>query len=488
MARKGGVQLMVFRVGPYDYTRGKLDKKKTLPNVIEVYFVPSKKSLTAAGLNLENTDQHRTELFKIDEQKRCLTIHPLSSKSGEFLKPKYEKVRYITLPFTEIKCSTFYKTTPIGFLDVLDILDKLPPGFAQNYVFGLGLAYAYRFIIDAVEELSDCTELVITREHVTGLSADNDEIFYISMDDFDKARLAIDRIDENVQEAQRTVKQTEAYNIIAERLGKQKREPNIGRAYYRKLFTALAQGKAELSQKDQNQIISVLSDQASSIAQKNQKKFAKLRADIDLVNLEQLIKSYEKMFTEELDERYWQNFFNENPFILNMAFGYPVIKVQGQASVGGKKLSGDSEKIADFLVKNSLTNNTAIFEIKNPQTAILNKKEYRSGVYTPSADLSGAINQVLDQKYQFEKQIAQIKDKSRLYDIESYAVHGCLIVGKTPKGDDQKKSFELFRRNSKDVEIVTFDELLEKLKQLRIFLQHDNEPATSQELKGDDNG
>jgi hypothetical protein len=39
-----------------------------------------------------------------------------------------------------------------------------------------------------------------------------------------------------------------------------------------------------------------------------------------------------------------------------------------------------------------------------------------------------------------------------------------------PFGNDQRKSFELFRGNSKDVHIVTFDELLEKLKQLREFL------------------
>jgi Domain of unknown function (DUF4263) len=153
-----------------------------------------------------------------------------------------------------------------------------------------------------------------------------------------------------------------------------------------------------------------------------------------------------------------------------MAFGYPIIKVKDQASVGGRKLSGDGDKITDYLVKNSPTNNTARFEIKTPQTAILNTRQFREGVYTPSAELSGSINQALNQRYQFQKHIASIKDNSRLYDLESYAVHCCLIIGRTPEGDDQKKSFERFRRNSKDVEIVTFDELLEKLKQLRAFL------------------
>ena len=39
-----------------------------------------------------------------------------------------------------------------------------------------------------------------------------------------------------------------------------------------------------------------------------------------------------------------------------------------------------------------------------------------------------------------------------------------------PETDDEQKSFELFRGNSKDVQIVTFDELLEKLVQLRDLL------------------
>jgi hypothetical protein len=173
----------------------------------------------------------------------------------------------------------------------------------------------------------------------------------------------------------------------------------------------------------------------------------------------------------KLNEGRWQALFNDNPFILNMAFGYPVIKVQEQASVGGRKISGTGEKITDFLIKNSMTSNTAIFEIKTPHTPILNKTPFRDGVYTPSTQLSGSINQALDQKYQFQMNIAQIKNSSRIYDIESYSVHCCLVVGTTPSEDDHVKSFELFRHNSKDVEIITFDELLEKLKQLNSFLK-----------------
>ena len=453
---------------------GILEVEEVHPNFVEVYFLPPERSLLAANLESNKAKAYKTKILDIDGQRRFITIYPINTfgENSDFLKPKYGQIERITLDGTNI----VYRggedgevpTTPDG---VLEVLEDLPSAFTKDYAYGLGLAKPYRFIIDAVSALSDCTEIVITSHHSTGPDPDGNPIFYISDKDFDQTRRAINSIDNLAQSAARAVKETTAYNILAERLGMPKLDPKAGRHPYRRLFTAVAQGKEELSEEDQNAVIGALSSHAADIAEAQPEKLAKLRGDIELVTLEVLIKRYEEMLGEKLIEGRWQEFFNENTFILNMAFGYPVIKVRDQASVGGRKLSGAGEKITDFLVKNSLTNNTAIFEIKTPQTAILNKTPFRDGVFTPSADLSGSINQALDQKYQLQKQIAQIKDNTRLYDIESYAVHCCLVIGRTPEGDDQKKSFELFRRNSKDVEVVTFDELLEKLKQLSVFLR-----------------
>lgn len=451
---------------------GTLEVEEVHPNFVEVYFVPPERGLVEAGLDPAQGNRYRTKLLEINGQHQFLTIYPISTfgDRSDFLKPKYGQIERITLDDTDIISGIGWDATSTPE-DVRDVLENLPSTFTKDYAYGLGLAKPYRFIIDAVESLSDCSEIVITDKHATGPTQDGDGIFYISTQDFEQARVELNKIDRHAQSAVRAVKWTAAHNILAERLGVPKQDPKTGRHPYRKLFTAVAEGKEELSEEDQNAVIGALTSHAADIAEDQPEKLAKLRGDIELVTLEALITRYDGMLGENLNEGHWQEFFNENPFILNMAFGYPVIKVRDQASVGGRKLSGDGEKITDFLVKNSLTNNTAIFEIKTPQTSILNKTPFRDGVYTPAADLSGSINQALDQKYQFQKQIAQIKDNTRLYDIESYAVHCCLVIGKTPDGDDRKKSFELFRRNSKDVEIVTFDELLEKLKQLSAFLR-----------------
>lgn len=451
---------------------GTLEVEEVHPNFVEVYFMPPARSLAEAGLDPAQANAYRTKLLEINGHHKYLTIHPISTfgNRSDFLQPKYGQIERITLDDPHIICGVGWDAST-SLERVHDVLENLPSAFTKDHAYGLGLAKPYRFIIDAVEQLSDCTEIVITSNHATGPDSDHDRVFYLSKTDFEQARRAINSIDSLAQSAACAVKEATAHNILAERLGVPKLVPRAGRHPYRRLFTAVAEGKEELSEEDQNAVIGALTSHAADIAEDQPEKLAKLRGDIELVTLEALITRYEGMLGKTLVEGRWQDFFNENPFILNMAFGYPVIKVRDQASVGGRKLSGDGEKITDFLVKNSLTNNTAIFEIKTPQTSILNKTPFRDGVYTPAADLSGSINQALDQKYQFQKQIAQIKDNTRLYDIESYAVHCCLVIGKTPDGDDRKKSFELFRRNSKDVEIVTFDELLEKLRQLSAFLR-----------------
>jgi hypothetical protein len=84
--------------------------------------------------------------------------------------------------------------------------------------------------------------------------------------------------------------------------------------------------------------------------------------------------------------------------------------------------------------------------------------------------LTAAVTQALDQKYQLENSFVQRKHASRMPDLESYIVRCCVVIGTTPQDINAQKSFELFRGNSRLVDIVTYDELLMKLRQLRQLL------------------
>ena len=364
----------------------------------------------------------------------------------------------------------------------MQILEDLPPGFTKDYDYGLGFAQRYRSIVDAIERLSSCEEVLVSPECETGINEDG-SVFCISVEDFEDIRKQLERTTALSRVAARSVKQAKAYNFFADKVGRPRMPVSVGRHPLRKLFTAAFRNDGEvLSDREQDEILGVMAKNVRSISDSRPSKLASLQRDIELVKLEGLIAGFVRMLACRLREEEWQIFFNENPFVLNMAFGRPVIKVQDKAHVGGRTISGKGGKIADFLVKNSMTNNTAIVEIKTPQTELLSKREYRGGVVGPSADLSGAINQVLDQKYRFERAITQFKEDSRLYDLESYSVYCCLIVGTMPVEEAQRKSFELFRGNSKDVEILTFDELLKKLDGLRQFLSSPETAIAGDEL------
>ncbi len=460
---------MAYYTPPRD-PEGTLIVEIRSPTITEVFFIPDDERLKAADIDPAEGANHRVRLLTFSAVDGLITIEPKNTLPGhaDFLRPKYSQIERIRI---EKSGGAFDsgEGSPETVEDVCEALSNLPSAFTKNPDYGLGLAKDYRFIIDAVEKLSDCTVLDITSDWETRIDTD-EGVFYISERDFDDLRRTINSITNLGQTAASSVKTATAHNKLAEKVGAPTIEVNSGRHPVRQMITAKAMDREVLEEDEQNAVIHMLSQSAKALSKKQTDKLTKLQGDIELVTLDALIDRFEEMLGKKVAEDRWQEFFNENPFILNMAFGYPVTKVQDQASVGGRKLSGAGEKIIDFLVKNSLTNNTAIFEIKTPHTQVLNKLPFRNGVYTPSSDLSGSINQALDYKHQFQKQVAAIKDNSQLYDIESYAVHCCLIIGQTPDGDDQKKSFELFRRNSKDVEIITFDELLGKLKQLRSFI------------------
>ena len=180
----------------------------------------------------------------------------------------------------------------------------------------------------------------------------------------------------------------------------------------------------------------------------------------------------------------------ENPFIIRLAFSIPVMIIGDQFYVGGRRFDGGGEKISDFAVMTAATGNISLVEIKTPQTELLEARPYRGGVYAPSKELSGAVNQVLDQTYQLQRNIDSRKVTSRVYDLETYAVQGLVVAGRNLVDEEKRKSFELFRNSQKSVHIVTFDELLTKLVLLCEFLGPPSSPGLGVEvdLEAEDSG
>lgn len=168
------------------------------------------------------------------------------------------------------------------------------------------------------------------------------------------------------------------------------------------------------------------------------------------------------------NEEFWQVIFDENPYILSQVFSAPVIFIQDKAYVGGMSIDGKEAKFVDFLYANESSNDVLLIEIKTPETQMLSKRPYRNGVYNPSKEMSGSVLQALNYRRTLVSDIKNLASKSS-HNLEMFSPKCVVIMGNAEKElDTQEKrnSFELFRTNLKDVEIITYDELFKKAETL----------------------
>jgi hypothetical protein len=91
-------------------------------------------------------------------------------------------------------------------------------------------------------------------------------------------------------------------------------------------------------------------------------------------------------------------------------------------------------------------------------------------MYAASAELSGAIAQVLDQRVKLQRQLPTLKEDSGRSDIQDYGIRCIIVAGRTPDTDPQLRSFELIRGTMTGVTVITFDELLGRLQEIRAAL------------------
>lgn len=183
------------------------------------------------------------------------------------------------------------------------------------------------------------------------------------------------------------------------------------------------------------------------------------------------------------DEALWQQFFEANPWI----FGYGLSYIYS-SGLEDKKLEQvvrgyqvlQSGKRVDALLKTRALASTLCFvEIKTHKTSLLTTSEYRAGCWSPSEHLSGAVAQVqgtvsyagetIFGKLQLtDKQDFPTAEEAFNFSPRSFVVVGTLgqFAGEHGVNETQLRSFELYRRNLHQPEIITFDELYERARHI----------------------
>lgn len=170
------------------------------------------------------------------------------------------------------------------------------------------------------------------------------------------------------------------------------------------------------------------------------------------------------------DEEFWQRLLSHQTFVLEQIFHLPIVIIKSKAYMGGKTVLNKGGKIVDFLVKNKITKAIGLIEIKTPKSPLLGT-EYRDDIWNVSSELSGAVIQVLNYRESLSRDRAALLEG---IDAEAFDPKCFVIIGHARRqltDKNKQQSFELFRRQFNDVEIITYDELFDQTKRLVDILE-----------------
>ena len=191
-----------------------------------------------------------------------------------------------------------------------------------------------------------------------------------------------------------------------------------------------------------------------------------LNAAVGISTLKRALVTWSKHRSNS-DEEFWQDLLTEQEFVLEQIFHVPIFVIKTKAYMGGKSALNKGGGVVDFLIKNNVTNSVGLVEIKTPKTDLL-ATEYRNGIYNISSELSGAVMQVLNYRDTLSKERNTLLSDDAI-DADAFDPKCVVIIGHARnelKDSNKLKSFELFRRQLTDVEVITYDELFDRSKRL----------------------
>jgi Domain of unknown function (DUF4263) len=176
-----------------------------------------------------------------------------------------------------------------------------------------------------------------------------------------------------------------------------------------------------------------------------------------------------QVFNNELQrlvwkEGEWEQFFYENQWIFGYGLKYQFLGIlRRQANYGGATYERSGEQKGEFLANTlGAQRFTVIVEIKRPDTPLFQSDRYRSGVPGFSTEFVSAVSQaqVNSRTWDVEGSRRE-RDRAKLAAarINTISPQSILVIG---CGDqlqdfDNRNSFELFRRDLRNPDIITFD-------------------------------
>jgi|SRR5271166_2747736 len=195
-----------------------------------------------------------------------------------------------------------------------------------------------------------------------------------------------------------------------------------------------------------------------------------------LLGRRQGLEEYEEhMRLRDWSEVRWQDFFEREQWVFGYGLDYRVMRQFGrEVTVGGGGADNQNKPVIDFLM--SFTDYTVLVEIKKPDTTIFKaSRGGRAGTCEFTAEFMSAVSQIIEQKAEWLS-FAQTgehynKAGTEVLTARTRNAKSILVIGSSeefsrsgnPRGENvMRDTFELFRRDVRSIDIVTFDELLER--------------------------
>lgn len=187
--------------------------------------------------------------------------------------------------------------------------------------------------------------------------------------------------------------------------------------------------------------------------------------------------NYWKIYADEnglkknSEEKVWQYFFEKNEWIFGYGLDYRFQEIlQREAHLSESELDGSNTVIGDYLLGDKFF--TTFIELKKPSTPLFGNEKNRSNSWRLSNDLIDSVSQILEHKasglirLDNSQYIKGEPLKQKAYDSKVILIIGDWSelnnASSTQEREIKRKTFELFRRDSRNIEILTFDELYER--------------------------
>ncbi|WP_223460369.1 Shedu immune nuclease family protein [Pseudomonas sp. A-R-26] len=392
--------------------------------------------------------------------------------------------RYLTRRHGRIKTIVYEMKYALDLPETTDAALTLLDLFLTSRIwnssnFGLGLVKDLETICAGLMRLPDVDTLVVT--HDDQLRIDHN-CARIPEQHLDELRRTFDRTNRRLKERIRAAKHWHVRNALLAKLAPAQfptlvQVTSTGEMVEYRMASTKRSAAMEKQQRQAS--VRTVRQNARQIAKDAPQELFNLHAEIERVTLANMIELFEKKLQQQLTEAHWQRFFEDNIFILSLLFARPVQLLQTQFHAQVSGLDGSGAQIGDFLFR-ELGQPLAIVEIKKPTSPLMQSSAYRNNkVFGPHAELSGAVTQVLYQQTSLRNN--WLLHQSSLQGSQPDAIKCIVICGTTPTEPEPRRCFDIFRHACKDVEVVTFDELLGKLK---LLLQHLNHERSSDDATG----